>query len=31
MAAAIAEAFCCELIAPARRGGGWTLDVVVRA
>jgi cytoplasmic iron level regulating protein YaaA (DUF328/UPF0246 family) len=31
LAAAASEAFCCELIAPARAGRGWTLDVVVRA
>jgi cytoplasmic iron level regulating protein YaaA (DUF328/UPF0246 family) len=31
LAAAVSEAFCCELTAPAREGSGWTLDVVVRA
>jgi uncharacterized protein len=31
LAAAVSEAFCCELTAPARAGGTWTLDVVVQA
>jgi cytoplasmic iron level regulating protein YaaA (DUF328/UPF0246 family) len=31
LAAATAEAFCCELTAPARAGAHWTLDVIVRA
>jgi uncharacterized protein len=30
LAAAVAESFCCELTAPARAGGHWTLDVVIR-
>ena len=28
-AAAVAEAFRCELLPPAREGRSWTLDVVV--
>lgn len=31
LADALSEVFCCELTAPARAGGTWTLDVVVRA
>jgi uncharacterized protein len=31
LAAAVAEAFCCELTAPTREGAHWTLDVIVRA
>jgi cytoplasmic iron level regulating protein YaaA (DUF328/UPF0246 family) len=31
LAAAVGEAFCCELTAPARAGDTWGLDVVVQA
>jgi cytoplasmic iron level regulating protein YaaA (DUF328/UPF0246 family) len=31
LAAAVDERFCCELVAPAKTGSAWTLDVIVPA